>query len=103
MRILDGDPYGAGSGSDEARPITPTVLKRSEESLFFPPRQRLRRYADADANVGVGEAEVQGNVILLPFFNPSLPRHHANNLAEFTTSRYETAHRPDVKMVIARV
>jgi hypothetical protein len=29
-----------------------------EESLFFPRRQRLRRYADAGANVGVGEAEV---------------------------------------------
>jgi len=26
--------------------------------LFFPQRQRLRRYADAGANVGVGEAEV---------------------------------------------
>src|SRR5262245_38815844 len=29
MRILDGDPYGAGCGSDEARPITPTVLERA--------------------------------------------------------------------------
>jgi hypothetical protein len=28
-RILDGEPYGAGSGSDEARLITPTVLKRA--------------------------------------------------------------------------
>jgi len=77
MRILDDDPYGAGRGSDEARPITPTVLERvaaaapcaaqkalyygmccPKEKLFSPRRQRLRRYADADANVGVGEAEV---------------------------------------------
>jgi hypothetical protein len=27
MRILDGWPYSAGGGSNEARPITPTVLK----------------------------------------------------------------------------
>jgi len=28
-RILDGWPYSAGGGSDEAHPITPTVLKRA--------------------------------------------------------------------------
>lgn len=29
MRVLGGWPYSAGSGSDEARPITPTVFKRA--------------------------------------------------------------------------
>jgi hypothetical protein len=29
MRILDSEPYGAGGGRDEARPITPTDLKRA--------------------------------------------------------------------------
>ena len=33
MRILDGDPYGAGRGSDQARPITPTVLKRAAAAV----------------------------------------------------------------------
>src|SRR5262249_17492358 len=37
-------------------PAPRSRLSRQEESLFFPRRQRLRRYADADANVGVGEA-----------------------------------------------
>ena len=71
--------------------------------MFFPRRQRLRRYADTSAGIGVGEAEVEGNVIVFPSSNPSLLRLHANKIAEFTLSRYETAHRLDVTMVIAKV
>jgi hypothetical protein len=37
------------------------------------------------------------------FSNPSLPRRHADNLADFTPSRYETTHRLDVTMVIEKV
>jgi len=34
------------------------LLIKAEERFFFPRRQRLRRYADTGASVGVGEAEV---------------------------------------------
>jgi hypothetical protein len=71
--------------------------------LFFPQRRRLRRYADTDAGAGVGEAEVEGNVMVFPFSNSSLLRLHANKIAEITPCSYETAHRLDVTMVIAKV
>jgi hypothetical protein len=37
---------------------------KSEERLFFPQRQLLRRYADASADAGVGEAAAEGNEIV---------------------------------------
>jgi hypothetical protein len=78
-------------------------LNKSEERLFFPRRQRLLRYADTGASVEVGEAEVEGNVMVFPISNSSLLCLHANKIAEFTPSRYETAHRLDVTMVIAKM
>ena len=71
--------------------------------MFFPRRRRLRRYTDTGASVGVGEAEGLGQRYTLPFIQSFSSRRHAYNLAEFTPSRYETAHRLDVTMVISKV
>src|SRR5262245_16666337 len=70
--------------------ISYCLLIDAEGRFFFPGASACVRIAAHSLARGGGGRGQRDNP---PIFNPSLSRCHATNLAEFTSSRYETAHR----------